>query len=161
MQPSWYGGTESEIVGQGSGRCVDIQDPGTADRAPVQLWECGGGANQKCEQAGGALVNPQSGKCLDAANQGIANGTRLQIWDCYGNGTQTNSDPARRRPRPGDHSLGPSCPWRAGGSHSTKETIASSRRMVLLGGFFGKIPSYRHSPYPNTRSRTFDRPGGG
>jgi len=36
------GGTPSgqAIVGQGSGRCIDITSFGTVDGTPVQLWDC-------------------------------------------------------------------------------------------------------------------------
>jgi endoglucanase len=34
------GGSGVSIVGQGSGRCLDDQNGGTADGTPVQLWDC-------------------------------------------------------------------------------------------------------------------------
>ena len=82
------GGDGQQIVGQGSGRCVDIQGWGTADGTPVQLWDCGSGSNQKWSRTGSTLVNPQTGKCLDVAGGGTANGTQVRLWSCNGTGAQ-------------------------------------------------------------------------
>lgn len=94
------GGSATSVVGQGSGRCLDIQSFGTADGTPVQLWDCSGNWNQKWSYTGGVFVNPQSGKCLDVAGAGTANGTQVRLWSCNGtvaqqwqvngNGTITN-----------------------------------------------------------------------
>jgi endoglucanase len=83
------GGTGGQtVVGQGSNRCLDIKDFGTADGTPVQLWDCAGGWNQLWTYTGGALVNPSSGKCLDVASGGTANGTQARLWSCNGTGAQ-------------------------------------------------------------------------
>jgi endoglucanase len=85
------GGQDQEVVGQGSGRCLDIQNLGTADGTQVRLWTCNQSAAQQWQvNANGTITNPHSGKCLDAVGQGTANGTAIQIWDCYGGGTQAN-----------------------------------------------------------------------
>ena len=44
--PTTSPSTSQEIVGQGSGRCLDIKDYGTTDGSPVQLWDCYTGTNQ-------------------------------------------------------------------------------------------------------------------
>lgn len=95
-------GSAEPIVGQGSGRCLDIQNYGTADGTPVQLWDCSGNWNQQWSRSGGTFVNPQSGKCLDVAGAGTADGTQVRLWSCNGtaaqqwqvnsNGTITNPD---------------------------------------------------------------------
>ncbi|MGV4987116.1 RICIN domain-containing protein [Streptomyces sp. NRAIS4] len=82
------GGTSGQLVGQGSGRCLDIDGFGTADGTPVQLWDCYGTWNQKWTAANGTLVNPSSGKCLDVAGGGTANGTQVRLWSCNGTGAQ-------------------------------------------------------------------------
>jgi len=79
------GGT---LVGQGSGRCLDIAELGTADGSPVQLWDCGTGWNQKWSRAGSQYKNPQTGKCLDVAGGSTANGAAVQLWSCNGTGAQ-------------------------------------------------------------------------
>jgi endoglucanase len=81
-------GGGSTIVGQGSGRCLDVQAAGTADGTPVQLYDCNGTVAQKWQRTGSTLVNPNSGKCLDVAGQGTADGTQVRLWTCLGNGAQ-------------------------------------------------------------------------
>ncbi|MEY9892676.1 hypothetical protein ABIA31_006354 [Catenulispora sp. MAP5-51] len=81
-------GGGNEVVGQGSGRCLDIQNLGTADGTPVQLWDCGGAWNQRWSSTGGSFVNPQTGKCLDVAGAGTADGTQVRLWSCNGSGAQ-------------------------------------------------------------------------
>ncbi|MFD9737657.1 RICIN domain-containing protein [Umezawaea sp. NPDC059074] len=76
------------IVGAGSGRCVDLDAWGTADGTTALLWDCHGGANQRWEWRGDALVNPVSGKCLDVRGSGTANGSQVWLWSCLGNGAQ-------------------------------------------------------------------------
>jgi endoglucanase len=82
------GGGGQEVVGQGSGRCLDLQNRGTADGTPVQLWDCGGAANQLWSYTGGRFVNPGTGKCLDVAAAGTANGTQVRLWSCNGTAAQ-------------------------------------------------------------------------
>ncbi|MFC9331271.1 RICIN domain-containing protein [Kitasatospora sp. NPDC057015] len=82
------GGPENTVVGQGSGRCLDVQAAGTADGTPVQLYDCNGSVAQKWKRTGNTLVNPNSGRCLDVAGQGTANGTQVRLWTCLDNGAQ-------------------------------------------------------------------------
>ncbi|MFC1415231.1 GH12 family glycosyl hydrolase domain-containing protein [Streptacidiphilus cavernicola] len=86
------GGSSTSIVGQGSGRCLDDQNGGSADGNPVQLYDCYGGTgtwpNQQWTRSNGALVNTESGKCLDVAGGGTANGTQVRLWSCNGLGAQ-------------------------------------------------------------------------
>lgn len=82
------GGGGSTVVGQGSGRCLDVNAAGTADGTVVQLWDCNGSVAQKWQRTGSTFVNPNSGKCLDVAGQGTANGTSVRLWTCLGNAAQ-------------------------------------------------------------------------
>ncbi|GAA2369153.1 hypothetical protein GCM10010170_069420 [Dactylosporangium salmoneum] len=82
------GGNAQTIVGQGSGRCVDVDAQGTADGTKVQLWDCNGSGAQKWVRTGNTFVNPQSGKCLDVRGQGTANGTQVWLWTCLNNAAQ-------------------------------------------------------------------------
>ena len=75
-----------QIVGRGSGHCVDITGFNTADGTPIQIWDCTGGWNQRWTNTNGAFVNPQSGKCLNAP--GTANGTRITLATCNGGAAQ-------------------------------------------------------------------------
>jgi hypothetical protein len=82
------GGTPGTIVGQQSGRCLDLKDWGSYDATPVQLWDCGSGWNQQWKREGGQVVNPQSGKCLDVAAGSTADGARVRLWSCNNTGAQ-------------------------------------------------------------------------
>jgi endoglucanase len=82
------GGGAGTIVGQGSGRCLDVQAAGTADGTPVQIYDCNGTGAQKWTHTGSTFVNANSGKCLDIKAAGTANGTPVQIYDCNGTAAQ-------------------------------------------------------------------------
>jgi parallel beta-helix repeat protein len=84
-----YVGTQSPISGVykitalHSGKALDVSGVSLADRAVVQQWSYGGGANQRWRvEANGdgtyKMTAQHSGKVLTAANSGTANGTK--IW---------------------------------------------------------------------------------
>ncbi|MBB4928090.1 GH12 family glycosyl hydrolase domain-containing protein [Kitasatospora kifunensis] len=104
FDPNGSGGTSGTLVGQGSGRCADLQGLGTADGTPVQLWDCSGAWNQNWTSTAGTVVNPQSGKCLDVAGGGTADGTQVRLWSCNGTGAQQwqfNADGTVTNPQSG------------------------------------------------------------
>ena len=76
------------IVGQGSGKCLDITGHATADATPIQLWSCTQADNQAWSLNGGAVTNPASGKCLDVAAASTTNGAVVQLYTCNGTGAQ-------------------------------------------------------------------------
>ena len=81
--------TPGTIVGQQSGRCVDVASGSTANGAVVQVYDCNGtGAQQWQVGTNGTITNPQSGRCLDISGGSTANGARVQIYDCNGTGAQ-------------------------------------------------------------------------
>jgi endoglucanase len=81
--------TPGTIVGQQSGRCVDVASGGTANGAVVQVYDCNGtGAQQWQTGSSGTITNPQSGRCLDVSGGSTANGARVQLYDCNGSGAQ-------------------------------------------------------------------------
>ncbi|MFI6332842.1 arabinofuranosidase catalytic domain-containing protein [Micromonospora chersina] len=80
-------GTPTPIVGDQSGRCLDVPNATTANNTQVQLWDCNGQANQLWTYTSGKQLQVYGSKCLDASGQGTANGTQVIIWDCNG---QTN-----------------------------------------------------------------------
>ncbi|GIH20944.1 glycosyl hydrolase family 79 C-terminal domain-containing protein [Rugosimonospora africana] len=84
--------TGQTIVGQASGKCLDLTGNGTVNTTPVQLWTCNHNWNQAWTASGGALVNPFSAKCLDVYGAGTANGTAVQLWDCNGTAAQQWKD---------------------------------------------------------------------
>jgi poly(3-hydroxybutyrate) depolymerase len=76
------------IVGQASGRCVDVPNASTANGTQVQLWDCHGGTNQRWTYTAARQLTVNGNKCLDASGQGTSNGTAAIIWDCSGQANQ-------------------------------------------------------------------------
>jgi len=92
-----------QIVGTGSGRCVDITGFGTSDGTRLQLYDCTGGWNQKWTSTNSTFVNPQSGKFLNVAGTGngsavnlsTCNGSAAQRWQLQSNGNVVNTQSGR------------------------------------------------------------------
>ncbi|MEV0002160.1 RICIN domain-containing protein [Micromonospora sp. NPDC050980] len=90
-----------QLVGGQSGRCVDVPNSSTGNGTQVQLWDCGGGTNQRWTATAGKQLTVYGNKCLDASGAGTTSGTQVIIWDCHGglnqqwnvnaNGTITNA----------------------------------------------------------------------
>ncbi len=78
---------ERRIVGQQSGRCVDINASTTANGTQAQLWDCNGGANQRWAYSTGKQLVVYGNKCL-GVGQSAGNGTPAAIWDCNGQSDQ-------------------------------------------------------------------------
>jgi hypothetical protein len=84
------GGSQSssgQIVGNQSGRCIDINNSVSDNGTQAQLWDCNGQTNQKWTYTSSKQLQIYGNKCLDAYNNGASNGTAAVIWDCNG---QTN-----------------------------------------------------------------------
>ena len=89
-----------QLVGAQSGRCVGTPGTTSTNGTQVQLWDCGGGVNQRWTYTAGKQLTAFGNKCLDASGAGTTNGTAVIIWDCHGglnqqwnvnaNGTVTN-----------------------------------------------------------------------
>ncbi|REF99847.1 glucose/arabinose dehydrogenase [Asanoa ferruginea] len=77
--------TAGTIVGIG-GKCLDVNNAGTADGTKIQLWTCNGSAAQQWTRVGDTFR--ALGKCLDIDNAGTADGTKVQLWNCNGTGAQ-------------------------------------------------------------------------
>ena len=88
VPPSSPPAAGQQIVGTGSGRCVDITGQSTADGTRLQLYDCHSNWNQKWRYTNNTLVNPQSGKCVNANGGGTANGTAVNLLTCNGSGAQ-------------------------------------------------------------------------
>jgi hypothetical protein len=82
------GGQNQQIVGGASGRCVDVPNSSTTNGTQVQLWDCGGQANQRWTATPSRQLQVYGTKCLDANAQGTTNGTTVIIWDCNGQANQ-------------------------------------------------------------------------
>jgi type 1 glutamine amidotransferase len=73
------------IVGL-AGKCLDVDNAGTADGTQVQIWTCNGTAAQTWTRSGSTLR--ALGKCLDVSGAGTADGTKIQLWTCNGTAAQ-------------------------------------------------------------------------
>ncbi|MCZ7428911.1 ricin-type beta-trefoil lectin domain protein [Micromonospora sp. WMMA1949] len=77
--------TTFRLRSESSGRCLDVDNAGTANGTGTLIWDCHGNANQQFTANGQALQ--VLGKCLDVPTSATA-GTRVQIWDCNGGTNQ-------------------------------------------------------------------------
>ncbi|WFE53790.1 ricin-type beta-trefoil lectin domain protein [Micromonospora sp. WMMD1155] len=94
-------GAPGSITGVG-GKCLDVDNAGTADGTKVQLWTCNNTAAQLWSRVGDTYR--ALGKCLDVDNAGTADGTKVQLWTCNGTGSQVwqpQSDGSLRNPQSG------------------------------------------------------------
>jgi alpha galactosidase A-like protein/ricin-type beta-trefoil lectin protein/alpha galactosidase C-like protein len=78
----------ARITNRRAGRCLDINDSGTANGLPAQLWDCNAQPNQSWSTTTGRQLAIYGGKCLDAYGQGRVNGTAVVIWECNGQPNQ-------------------------------------------------------------------------
>ncbi|MFI6933477.1 RICIN domain-containing protein [Streptomyces sp. NPDC050287] len=79
----WIGDSPMVIHAHGAAdKCLEVGGGKKDNGTPVQIYTCNGGAGQKWQISGDALVNVNSGKCLDIKGSGAANGTALQILTC-------------------------------------------------------------------------------
>jgi PKD repeat protein len=86
-----------------AGKCLDVNNAGTADGTKVQLYTCNGTAAQQWAVTPGGTVKAL-GKCLDVAGGALVDGTKAQLWTCNGTGAQTwvaQADGTLRNPQSG------------------------------------------------------------
>ncbi len=87
--PPPSGGSGGRLVGQQSGRCLDVANVSQANGAKVQIWDCNGQSNQQWRFNGdGTITSVSSGQCLDVTGAATANGTAVEIWPCNGGQNQ-------------------------------------------------------------------------
>ncbi|AQS65902.1 PQQ-dependent sugar dehydrogenase [Streptomyces pactum] len=97
------GGDRTGPVRGVGGKCLDVDNAGTADGTEVQIWSCNGSAAQDWTVGGDGTLKAL-GKCLDVSGGGSADGTRVQLWTCNGTGAQrwaAQSDGTVRNPQSG------------------------------------------------------------
>ncbi|MFC5664113.1 RICIN domain-containing protein [Kitasatospora misakiensis] len=82
------------------GKCADVTGGNTADRTPIDLYDCTGGEAQRwtASASSGVFALKAFGKCLDVAGSGTAHGTRVGLYAC-------NDSPAQRWQQGPDSSL--------------------------------------------------------
>jgi hypothetical protein len=88
IQSSSSGQQNVQIVGGQSGRCLDVPNASTTNGTQLQLFDCGGGSNQRFTYTSSKQLTVYGTKCLDANGQGTTNGTTVIIWDCNGQANQ-------------------------------------------------------------------------
>ncbi|MFC8871705.1 PQQ-dependent sugar dehydrogenase [Streptomyces sp. NPDC057148] len=81
------GGAPTGPVRGVNGKCLDVDNAGTADGTAVQLWSCNQSSAQEWTVGGDGTLKAL-GKCLDVSGGGSADGTRVQLWTCNGTGAQ-------------------------------------------------------------------------
>jgi hypothetical protein len=85
------GGTTGALHAVGAGKCLDVPNSSTTAGTQVQIWDCGGGANQVFTRSSSNQLTVYSGGsqlCLDASNKGTTNGTKVITWSCNGQNNQ-------------------------------------------------------------------------
>ena len=82
------GSHPTTLVNPWSGMC--LTDPGFSnkDGTQVQLWPCGGHANQSWSLPAGPIVSQIPGMCIDDSADQSADNTKIQIWPCNGTPAQ-------------------------------------------------------------------------
>jgi hypothetical protein len=90
LPPSGGTGTPQnvELVGQQSGRCLDVPGQSTTNGTQLQLWDCHGGSNQRFTATASKQLTVYGNKCLDVAGASTADGSALVIGDCNGQSSQ-------------------------------------------------------------------------
>lgn len=99
------GGNAVKIVGQQSGKCVDVQQPNTQPGANIDLYACNGNPWQSWQfnnlnNGYFTVVSQNSGLCLDVSAASKATGANVDQWTCNGGTNQAWS-------------------WRANGNYHT------------------------------------------
>ncbi|HYN93792.1 MAG TPA: ricin-type beta-trefoil lectin domain protein, partial [Pilimelia sp.] len=76
------------LIGEASGRCLDVPGAATANGTLVSIYDCNNGANQRWSATAAGELRVYGNKCLDAFGQGVAPGTAVDIYDCTGGANQ-------------------------------------------------------------------------
>ena len=100
-RPGSGGYPARQLIGAGSGRCLDVPGASTTNGTRLEIHDCDGGSNQRFTLTASGAITVYGNKCLDAYQQGtsagtvvdiyICNGGRNQRWEPHPNGTITNA----------------------------------------------------------------------
>ena len=78
-----------ELIGVGSGRCLDTKGAAFANGTKEEIWDCHNGPGQTWTYNAQGELTVDNGKfCLDATGHGTTNGTRIQLYQCLGGTNQ-------------------------------------------------------------------------
>jgi alpha-galactosidase len=82
-------GSTHSLIGASSNRCLDAYDNETTPGTKIEIWDCGGGANQETTITSAGELRLYNGtQCLDAYNNETAAGTPVELWSCGGGTNQ-------------------------------------------------------------------------
>jgi alpha-galactosidase len=82
-------GTTHPLVAASANRCLDVYDNQTAPGTKIELWDCGGGANQGWTPTAAGELRVYGGtQCLDAYNNQTTPETKVELWGCSGGANQ-------------------------------------------------------------------------
>jgi hypothetical protein len=70
-----------QILGTGSGKCLEVKGDGSADGEAVDIATCSGAPGQRWTVQGTQIVGP-GGKCLDVQNGGSAEISPIDLASC-------------------------------------------------------------------------------
>lgn len=76
-----------QVIGQASGRCLDIGNSSTTDGTQAQLWDCNGGVNQRWTYTAAKQLVVYGDKCLGVGSSG-GDGAPAAIRGCGGQADQ-------------------------------------------------------------------------
>ena len=79
--PPTTGTSTGAVVSGAAGKCLDVDNAGSANGTAVQLYTCNGTAAQRWTFGADGTLRAL-GKCLDVTGYGTANGSKVQLWDC-------------------------------------------------------------------------------
>jgi hypothetical protein len=77
-----------QLVGAGSGRCLDVPNVSMTNGTQLEIWDCNGGSNQQWTQLANGGLRVYANKCLDVIGHATAAGSKVAIWDCNGGTNQ-------------------------------------------------------------------------
>lgn len=88
----WYLGDNGQLTA-GGGMCLDVPDGNTADRTPLQLYQCSGVfSHAHSFYINGPIQNYQSRKCLQvhqtSSGPDYHDGSQPELYSCNGSATQ-------------------------------------------------------------------------
>ncbi|HLL67988.1 MAG TPA: glycoside hydrolase [Micromonosporaceae bacterium] len=81
-------GASAPLIGEQSGRCLDVPGATTANETRVTIYDCNSGANQQWTTTATGELRVFGNKCLDAYQEGRTPGTPVDIYDCTGGANQ-------------------------------------------------------------------------
>jgi hypothetical protein len=89
--PGSGGVSARELIGNQSGKCLDVPNVSDANGTQLDIWTCNAGSNQEFTLQPNGEITVYSGssqKCLDAYNAAKTSGTVVDIYTCNGQSNQ-------------------------------------------------------------------------